>query len=233
MFGKIPDALLWGLVAALLGAPVLLAVAHRLPDMLARGWEQASPGPGDVSFCPWISVFWLNILLVLGTVFCNIAVLYAWGLTGSGISAMFFCAILLVLARIDAACGLLPDVLTLPLLWLGMLFHMAGGWLELSASVAGAASAYMLLWIIFTGYRCKTGRDGMGYGDFKLAAALGAWLGVQTIPFFLLCACLPAALVGVWAQYAAGARRETGLPFGPFLALAGILILFWDFAPRA
>ncbi len=233
MFGKISDAFLWGLVAACAGAPLLLAVAHRLPEALKRGWERVTADEDAASFCPWISVFWLDVLLVLGVVLSNIAVLYAWGLTGSGVSAMFFCAILLVLARIDAACGLLPDLLTLSLMWLGMLFHMAGGWLALSSSVAGAASAYMLLWIVFTGYRCKTGRDGMGYGDFKLAAALGAWLGVQAVPYFLLSATLPAALVGLWARHAAGLHRDSGLPFGPFLALAGILVLFWDVAPCA
>jgi leader peptidase (prepilin peptidase)/N-methyltransferase len=90
-----------------------------------------------------------------------------------------------------------------------------------------------LLWLIFVGYRWKTGCDGMGYGDFKLAAALGAWLGVQAMPVCLLYASLSGALTGLLARYFAGLAPDRAIPFGPFLALAGILVLFWDFAPRA
>ena len=233
MFGQIPDALLFGVGACMAGAPVLIALANRLPGMLVRGWPRT---PADLHCTTAVSVlplYWLDGLLALSLLLCNIAVIYAWGLTFHGLGAMILCAVLLTLARIDAAEGLLPDLLTLPLMWLGMLFHLAGGWLPLSYSVAGAASGYLLLWLIFMGYRWKTGREGMGYGDFKLAAALGAWLGLQALPVFLLYASLGGALVGLFARCFAGLSSERAIPFGPFLVLAGILVLFSDFAPRA
>ncbi len=232
MFGKIPDALMFGMGASVIAAPALIVVSSRLPGMLERAWIPASSGLTCATVRGVIPAFWLDGLMSAGLLLCNTAAIYAWGLTFHGLAAMIFCAILLALARIDAASGLLPDLLTLPLMWLGMLFQMAGGWLALSFSVAGAAAGYLLLWLIFAGYRWQTGREGMGYGDFKLAAALGAWLGVQAIPVFLLCASLSGALVGLLAQYFAVLQRGRAIPFGPFLALAGILVLFWDFAPR-
>ncbi len=233
LFGQIPDALLFGSGAFLAEAPVLIALAKRLPAMLERGWGRAPADLHCTTGCSVLPAHWLDALLALSLLLCNIAVIYAWGLTFHGLAAIIFCAVLLTLARIDAAEGLLPDLLTLPLMWLGMLFHLAGGWLPLPYSVAGAALGYLLLWLVFVGFRWKTGRDGMGYGDFKLAAALGAWLGVQALPVFLPYASLAGAQVGLLARCFAGLPSDRAIPFGPFLVLAGILVLFSDFAPRA
>lgn len=174
----------------------------------------------------------LDVAFILVWCLVCIAVIQFWGVGEQGLAAVLLCGGLLTMARIDLQTGLLPDVLTLSLMWLGMLFQLYGGWISLSASVAGAAGGYALLWLIFAVYKWKTGREGMGYGDFKLAAALGAWLGVQAIPSLLLYGSLSGAVVGIIVHRYCRLSGSTAIPFGPFLAMAGILILFCDHAPK-
>lgn len=128
-------------------------------------------------------------------------------------------ATLLVLALIDAHTRLLPDALTLPLMWAGLALAWAGYGIALNDAVAGAMTGYGFLWVLFWIFKCLSGREGMGYGDFKLLAALGAWLGWQALAMVLLAACVVAVLFAMLCQrsFAPGGAY----PFGPFLAASG------------
>jgi leader peptidase (prepilin peptidase) / N-methyltransferase len=134
---------------------------------------------------------------------------------------------LLVLAVIDARTQLLPDQLTLPLLWLGLLVNAAELMVPLHDAVIGAAAGYLLLWAIFHGFRLLTGKEGMGYGDFKLLAAIGAWLGWQSLPLVVLFASGVGAIVGLALIALRRQQRDMPMAFGPFLAAAGVLALLF------
>jgi len=136
-------------------------------------------------------------------------------------------ATLIALAWIDARTSLLPDVLTLTLLWTGLLINLSGVFAPLPHAVLGAAGGYLLLWLMFHAYRLATGREGMGHGDFKLVAAAGAWVGFQALPFLIVAASLSGA-AGALALRAAG-RTQAGqaLPFGPYIAMAFGATLLW------
>ena len=140
--------------------------------------------------------------------------------------AVLYCATLQVLARIDAQTHLLPDLLTLPLLWAGLLFHWLGGWVTLSDAVAGAAAGYGVLWLIWAGFRGCSGRDGIGFGDLKLAAANGAWLGIEALPWTLLVASLAGCVAALYRRALSHRKQFEAVAFGPYLALGGILVLF-------
>lgn len=149
-----------------------------------------------------------------------------------GYSSVTFFAWLLSLALIaltfiDFDTQLLPDSLTLPLLWLGLLFNLNHGFTDLNSAVLGAMAGYLILWSIYWLFKLSTGKEGMGYGDFKLLAALGAWYGWQMLPAILLLSSLLAAAIGI-ALIATGRRgRDSAMPFGPFLAMAGLAALFF------
>ena len=134
---------------------------------------------------------------------------------------------LLALAGIDIDEQLLPDDITLPLLWAGLLYHLFTGQLPLADAVLGAAAGYLLLWSIYWLFRIATGKEGMGFGDFKLLAALGAWLGWQQLPLVILLSAGSGALIGVALILLQGRDRAQPLPFGPYLALAGWIALLW------
>ena len=155
------------------------------------------------------------------TGFLSVAVLALFGFTWLGLAALTFTWVLVALTFIDYDTQLLPDQLTLPLLWLGLLTNVYGGFTDLTAAVVGAVAGYLFLWTTYWGFKLITGREGMGYGDFKLLAAIGAWLGWQVLP----AAILVAAGVGLLYAVATGVtgRREAAqpIPFGPFLAIAG------------
>jgi len=153
--------------------------------------------------------------------------LCAWrfGPTPVALCAMAFGAALLVLAWVDLESGLLPDAVTLPLAWAGLLVNLQGALAPLPLAVLGAACGYLFLWLVFHGFRFVTGREGMGHGDFKLMAALGAWLGLAALPWLLLGASLAGALAGVALRLAGRVGRGQPLPFGPYLAAGGILML--------
>ena len=158
-----------------------------------------------------------------------IFVLCGWryGPEASSILAAVFCGVLMTLAFIDARTYLLPDILTLPLMWLGLLISTFDIWTSCGAAVWGAAAGYLLLWLVHHGFRLVTGRDGMGYGDFKLLAALGAWLGIQAIPTVVLAASLLGITIALTMRLTGRAQAGQALPFGPALALAGIAALLW------
>ncbi len=152
---------------------------------------------------------------------------YVFGVGVPGLLLMAFLATLLLLACIDLRASLLPDSLTLPLLWAGLLVNASPYALTgLSDAVLGAAGGYLVLWLIFHGFRLATGREGMGHGDFKLLAALGAWLGATALPMLLLGASIAGVVVGLGLIVCGKATRGQPQPFGPYLALAGIVALF-------
>jgi leader peptidase (prepilin peptidase)/N-methyltransferase len=134
---------------------------------------------------------------------------------------------LLTLSMIDVDHQLLPDNLTLPLLWLGLAFNYFGTFISLQDAVIGAMAGYLCLWTVYWLFKLATGREGMGYGDFKLLAALGAWLGWQALPMILLLSSLVGAVIGVCMIVFRGRDRTIPIPFGPYLAAAGWLSLLW------
>ena len=229
MINPLNDPWWAGTLLAVIGAPLLVFLARYVPARLERSWA-AQVDEMPIALCPVGKR--LDVVFIFVWCLVCISVIQFWGVGKQGLAAVLFCGGLLILAKIDLQTGLLPDMLTLSLMWLGMLFQLYDGWISLSSSVAGAAGGYGLLWLIFTLYKWKTGREGMGFGDFKLAAALGAWLGVQAIPSLLLYASLSGALVGIIVHRYCRLPGSTAIPFGPFLAMAGILILFCDYAPK-
>ena len=135
---------------------------------------------------------------------------------------------LIALAGIDIDTQLLPDNITLPLLWAGLLFNLVSGAVALSDAVLGAAGGYLLLWSIYWLFKLATGKEGMGFGDFKLLAALGAWLGWQALPVIILLSSIVGAVLGALILTLRGQGRSQPLPFGPYLAAAGWACLLWD-----
>lgn len=166
-------------------------------------------------------------LVELITALLAVVVLVNFGVTVTAALAILFTWALVVLTGIDLHHKLLPDVITLPLLWLGLLVNSQGLFTDLHSAVIGAAAGYMVLWLVFWGFKLVTGKDGMGYGDFKLLAALGAWVGWQLLPLILLLSTAVGAAVGVTAIALAGRERHIPMAFGPYLAVAGWIALMW------
>ena len=134
---------------------------------------------------------------------------------------------LIALTFIDYDTQLLPDSITLPLLWTGLLFNLFATYTDLPSAVIGAMAGYLSLWSVYWGFKLVTGKEGMGYGDFKLLAALGAWLGWQILPLTILLSSLVGALLGIALIVLAKRGRNVPIPFGPYLATAGLIALFW------
>ena len=153
----------------------------------------------------------------------------AWhyGFGPLAVLAFGFCATMLALALIDFDTQLLPDGLTLPLLWAGLLVNVWGVFAPLQDAVVGAMAGYLCLWTVYWGFKLVTGREGMGYGDFKLLAAIGAWLGWQVLPLVILLSSLAGAAIGIALIAAARLGRSVPMPFGPYLAIAGVVALIW------
>jgi len=141
--------------------------------------------------------------------------------------AMLMIWALIALAGIDFDTQLLPDVITLPLLWFGLAFNLFSTFTDLSSAVIGAMAGYLSLWLVYWGFKLTTGKEGMGYGDFKLLAALGAWFGWQMLPLIILLSSLLGAIFGLLLIFFAKRGRNVPIPFGPYLAAAGLLALFW------
>ncbi|WP_244613030.1 prepilin peptidase [Modicisalibacter radicis] len=156
-----------------------------------------------------------------------VAVVALHGATLASLALIGACLALLALAVIDLRTQLLPDVLTLPLLWAGLLYQLCFQPWQLSNAVIGAVAGYLVLWAFYWLFRLITGKEGMGYGDFKLLAALGAWLGWPMLPLLLILSAGVGAVVGSIAQLTIPRLRGMPLPFGPFLALAGWIALLY------
>jgi len=134
---------------------------------------------------------------------------------------------LVALTMIDVDHQLLPDDITLPLIWLGLLFNIGGTYVSLADAVIGAMAGYLTLWSVYWLFKLLTGKDGMGYGDFKLLAALGAWLGWQALPSIILLSSVVGAAVGIALMFLKRRGKDVPLPFGPYLAAAGWITLMW------
>lgn len=155
--------------------------------------------------------------------------LAAWhfGFSAAGLGALIFVAALLALTGIDFDTQLLPDDITLPLLWVGLALNTFNVYTDLKGAVIGAMAGYLSLWSVYWAFKLITGKEGMGYGDFKLLAALGAWLGWQMLPLTILLSSLVGAAVGIGLMVFARHGRNVPIPFGPYLAAAGIIALIW------
>ena len=150
-----------------------------------------------------------------------------FGPTLQTVGALLLLWCLIALAAIDFDTQLLPDAITLPLLWLGLVFNLMDTYVDLPAAVVGAMAGYLALWTVFWLFKLATGKEGMGYGDFKLLAALGAWLGWQMLPTIILLSSVVGAVVGITLIVVARRGRNVPIPFGPYLAAAGGIALFW------
>lgn len=163
--------------------------------------------------------------LLTGLLFAVVAWRFGWGLPMSGY--LLLTAVLVTLTFIDADTQLLPDDLTLPLVWAGLLFNLYTGAVPLEDAVIGAVAGYLSLWLVYWLFKLCTGKEGMGYGDFKLLAAFGAWLGWSMLPLIILLSSLVGAVVGIALMLLSRIGRGQALPFGPYLAAAGWIALLW------
>jgi leader peptidase (prepilin peptidase) / N-methyltransferase len=188
-----------------------------LSYLLLRGRCRACQSP----------IGWRYPAVELLTALLFAACAWRWGLGASAMVWAAFAATLLALACIDADTQLLPDALTLPLLW-GGLISAAAGWSQtaLSDALWGAVAGYLLLWLVQQGFALATGKQGIGQGDFKLLAALGAWLGWQALLPLLLLACLSGAAVGLGLRWSGRLGAGQPLAFGPYLAMAGAAVMW-------
>lgn len=148
---------------------------------------------------------------------------FGYGMAAAG--ALLFTWAMIALTFIDLDTYYLPDSITLPLLWLGLLFNLGGTYAPLSSAVIGAAAGYLSLWTVYWIFKWATGKEGMGYGDFKLLAAIGAWLGWQMLPLTILFSSLVGAVIGISLIVLARRGRNVPIPFGPYLAIAGMIAL--------
>lgn len=155
----------------------------------------------------------------------------AWhfGFSLAALGAALFIWSTLALAFIDQATGYLPDDITLPLLWAGLLFNLAGSFAPLRDAVIGAAAGYLSLWLVYWAFKLATGKEGMGYGDFKMNAAVGAFLGWKVLPLVILLSAVVGLVFGIVQMLVArgGWVRDFRFHFGPYIAIAGIVALFW------
>ena len=154
-------------------------------------------------------------------------VAYHYGYSYSALFAFIFVFALVALTFIDFDTQLLPDDITLPLLWLGLLFNLNAGFTDLKSAVIGAILGYLILWSVYWAFKLVTGKEGMGYGDFKLLGAIGAWFGWQMLPAVILLSSVVGAVIGIGLIVFKGKGGGTAIPFGPFLALGGIAALFF------
>jgi len=226
MFERMFSALVVGLPLGGLSALILVPVARELSERFMVQCVVTDSLTASLSTHRQGAKNYLDRLLIAGLCLCYVLAVLNWGVSWQAWMAASYCATLQVLARIDAQTRLLPDMLTLPLLWAGLLFHWSGGWVELDNAVAGAAAGYGLLWVVWAAFRGCSGRDGIGFGDLKLAAANGAWLGVEALPWALLAASLAACVAALIGRASGRLKRFEAVAFGPYLAMGAILVLF-------
>lgn len=152
---------------------------------------------------------------------------YRFGPGFAAFGAMIFVWSVLAASMIDLDTQYLPDSITMPLLWLGLLLNLGGSFADIRSAVIGAVAGYLCLWSVYWGFKLATGKEGMGFGDFKLLAAIGAWLGWIMLPIVILLSSLVGAVVGVALILITKRGRDVPMPFGPFLGAAGVIALFW------
>ncbi|MFT4994065.1 MAG: leader peptidase (prepilin peptidase)/N-methyltransferase, partial [Paraglaciecola sp.] len=168
-------------------------------------------------------------LVELSTALLSLLVAWHFGFGLAAIAAVVFTWMLVAMVFIDVDKMLLPDQLTLPLLWLGLLLSVNSTFVSPRDAILGAALGYLSLWSLYWAFKLLTGKEGMGYGDFKLLAALGAWLGWQHLPIVILLSSFVGAIVGITMLSLQGKDKSQAIPFGPYLAIAGWLtVLYGD-----
>jgi leader peptidase (prepilin peptidase)/N-methyltransferase len=163
-------------------------------------------------------------LVELATGLLSLLVFVVFGPTAKMLTALGLTWAVIALTMIDFDTQLLPDDITLPLIWAGLLVNMYGVWIPLEQAVWGAVFGYLSLWSIYWAFKLATGKEGMGYGDFKLLAALGAWLGPSQLPLIILLSSVVGAVIG--GVYAAIRKESAPFAFGPYLAIAGLIAMF-------
>lgn len=163
----------------------------------------------------------------------SLAVAWQFGGTLQTIALLVFFWALIALTMIDVDHQLLPDIITLPLLWLGLLLNTGETFIPLEQAVVGAVAGYLSLWSIYWAFKLLTGKEGMGYGDFKLFAAFGAWFGWAALPLIILLSSLVGAIVGIAMIALMGRDRQIPIPFGPYLCGAALVYVFWGGAITA
>ena len=157
------------------------------------------------------------------TAVASVLAIAVHGYTWLGAAALVFTWAIIALSFIDFDTKLLPDQITLPLLWLGLIVNLFGGFTDLASAVIGAIAGYLILWSVYWAFKLITGKEGMGYGDFKLLAALGAWFGWQALPVLVLISSVVGIALGGTVLLVR--RSREAIPFGPFLAIAGWVTL--------
>lgn len=158
---------------------------------------------------------------------CSGYVVWRYGFSWQAPAALLFVWTMIALAFIDLDTFYLPDAVTLPLIWTGLLVNLGGLFVDLQSAVIGAVAGYLALWSVFWAYKFATGKEGMGYGDFKLLAGIGAWLGWKTLPVVVLLSSFVGAIVGISLIVFARHGRNVPIPFGPYLVLGGLAAMFW------
>ena len=161
------------------------------------------------------------------TALASLAVAYTFGVTIQTVVALLFTWVLIALTLIDIKKQLLPDNITLPLLWAGILLSFFNVFTDLTSSVIGAMAGYMILWSIYQLFKLVTGKEGMGFGDFKLLAALGAWVGFEYLPQIILVSSVVGSIIGISMMLTGRTKQQQPIPFGPYLAIAGWIALLW------
>lgn len=232
-FIAIPTGLMAGLSADALIRHVPWAVERRLhadvQDYLGA-FGDASVQTPVLAPAPPITLraslgtarLWWVIVMCIALIGASLAV---FGINFKGAAAAGLCVLLVALAMIDLEHQLLPDVLTLPLLWAGLLVNVQGTFAPLASAVLGAAAGYGVLWVLYWAFRLLARKEGMGFGDFKLLAALGAWLGTGHLLEMILVSSVVAAVTTLALIALKKMDRENPFPFGPFLAIAGVVSL--------
>lgn len=157
----------------------------------------------------------------------SVAVIWQWGMTVQTITGLFFTWIILALSVIDIKQQLLPDVMTIPMIWLGLMINIFAVYCNLQDAVIGALAGYLSLWLLAKIFFIVSGKIGMGHGDFKLLALLGAWFGWQMLPLIVLISSLLGSIVGIALIVFKNHDRQIPIPFGPYLALAGWIAMMW------
>jgi leader peptidase (prepilin peptidase)/N-methyltransferase len=170
-------------------------------------------------------ISWRYPSVELLTAILSALVIWHLGSGIAGISGLILLWMLIAMSFIDLDTQLLPDELTLPLMWLGLLINLDGTFVPLRDAVIGAAAGYVFLWLVYWMFFAATGKEGIGYGDFKLLAALGAWMGWMLLPLIVLLSSVVGATVGLLMIAFKRHHRDSPIPFGPFLATAGLLAL--------
>ena len=193
---------------------------HNIPVIsyvLLRGKCSACSTPISIQY-PLV-----ELLSAVATAF----IVFQFGLSLMTAYCLMFTWVLIALTGIDFREQLLPDQITLPLMWLGLFANLSGTFVPLNEAVIGALAGYLSLWSVFWLFKLVTGKEGMGYGDFKLLAALGAWMGWQMLPLIIILSTFVGAVVGVAGLLLKAREKQMPMAFGPFLAMAGWIALIW------